>query len=180
MILKTLPILAAAASLAAFTSVHAQAYYGDESSTVGEVVVTAPFEDGQGREVRSTPVDFADLDLNSREGGYTLLARIRGAARVVCTPVSDIRNFADTKDYQRCVRRAVNNAVNDVGASARPISRAADPYQPSGVGSARGQTEKLTPQPQLDLALGLRTRNCAPTSSSTKSISEPLSSSIDT
>ena len=35
------------------------------------------------------------------------------------------------------------------------------------------QIEKLTPQPQLDLALGLRTRNSAAASSSTKSISEP-------
>ena len=130
MILRTLPILAAAAGLAAFTPVHAQSY-GDQSSSVGEVVVTAPFEDGHGRAIRSTPVEFADLDLNSAEGGYTLLARINGAARQVCTPASDIRDFKDTSDYQRCVRRAVNHAVNEVGA---PTVQ--DAYYDRGVGSA--------------------------------------------
>ncbi len=130
MILKTLPILAAAASLAAFNPVHAQTY-GGPSSTVGEVVVTAPFEDGHGRDIRSTPVDFADLDLNAPEGGYTLLARINGAARQVCAPASDIRSFTDTADYQRCVRRAVNHAVNEVGA---PTVQ--DAYYDVGVGSA--------------------------------------------
>lgn len=39
---------------------------------------------------------------------------------------------------------------------------------------------KLTPQPQLDAALGLRTTNCAPASSSTKAISEPLRKGMET
>src|SRR5579871_2435774 len=42
------------------------------------------------------------------------------------------------------------------------------------------QIEKLTPQPQLERALGLRTRNSAPASSSTKSISAPFRSASET
>ncbi len=152
MILKTLPILAAAASLAAIAPAHAQTYYDqapaydqappaydyqrappayDHAPTVGEVVVVAPYEGRGGREIKSTPVYFSDLDLNSPDGGYTLLARIRGAARQVCSPASDIHNLPDTSDYQRCVRRAVGHAVDDVGAPS-----VQDAYYDLGVGTA--------------------------------------------
>ncbi len=135
MFLKTLPILAAAASLAAITPVHAQTYQGDDAQvtgpTVAEVVVTAPFETPGGRQIKSTPVYFADLDLNTADGGYTLLTRIRGAARQVCSPASDMHNLTDTSDYQRCVRRAVSHAVRDVGAPA-----VQDAYYDLGVGTA--------------------------------------------
>ncbi|HEX4097221.1 MAG TPA: UrcA family protein [Caulobacteraceae bacterium] len=136
MIFKTLPILAAAASLAAIAPAHAQTYLGSPnadppSTTVGEVVVTAPFETRSGRELKSTPVYFDDLDLTSPEGGYTLLTRIRGAARQVCQPASDVHDLADTSDYQRCVRRAVDHAVNDVDAPS-----VQDAYYDLGVGTA--------------------------------------------
>ncbi len=155
MIFKTLPILAAAASLAAITPAHAQGYYSDEGPryapapeadyyapsapayapdeppAVGEIVVIAPDYQRGNRRIRSVPVFFADLDLNSREGGYTLLTRIRGAARNVCSPAADIHNLADTSDFQRCVRRAVNHAVDDVGAPS-----VQDAFYELGVGGA--------------------------------------------
>ncbi len=134
MTFKTLPILAAAASLAAIAPAHAQTYQGipnDTPSTVGEVVIVAPYETRGGREVRSTPVFYGDLDLDSPDGGYTLLTRIRGAARDVCRPASDIRNLADTSDYQRCIRRAVGRAVAQVGAPS-----VQDAYYDVGVGTA--------------------------------------------
>ena len=46
--------------------------------------------------------------------------------------------------------------------------------EPSGESLEGRQIEKLTPQPQLDAAFGLRTTNWAPARSSTKAISEPL------
>jgi len=138
MLLKTLPILAAAASLAAITPVHAQTYQGvpngystDGPPTVGEVVIIAPFETRGGREIKSSPVFYSDLDLDSPEGGYTLLMRIRGAARDVCKPASEMHNLADTSDYQRCVRRAVDHAVNEVGAPS-----VQDAFYDLGVGTA--------------------------------------------
>jgi UrcA family protein len=135
MFLKTLPVLAAAASLAAITPVHAQTYLGDDAQvtgpTVAEVVVTAPYETPGGRQIKSTPVYFSDLDLNSPDGGYTLLTRIRGAAREVCSPAADFHDLSDTSDYQRCVRRAVTHAVNEVGA---PVLQ--DAYYDLGVGTA--------------------------------------------
>jgi UrcA family protein len=134
MILKTLPILAAAASLAAIAPANAQTYQGipnDNPSVVGEVVIVAPFETRSGREIKSTPVFYGDLDLDSPDGGYTLLTRIRGAARDVCRPASDIHNLSDTSDYQRCIHRAVDHAVSEVGAPS-----VQDAYYDLGVGTA--------------------------------------------
>lgn len=133
MILKTLPILAAAMSLAAIAPAHAQDYESyDQAPSVGEVIVVAPSGAyGGGRELKSEPVVFSDLDLDNIDGGYTLLTRIRSAARDVCSPVAEMRNLADTSDFQRCVRRAVDHAVNEVGA---PTVQ--DAYYDVGVGTA--------------------------------------------
>jgi UrcA family protein len=134
MIFKTLPILAAAVGLAAASSSFAQPYQGDEtygySPSVGEVVVTAPgyFSD---RKIASVPVYFSDLDLNSPEGGYTLLHRINGAARQVCSPVADTHDLRDIDNFRACVHRAVDHAVADVGA---PTVQ--DAYYDIGVGAA--------------------------------------------
>ncbi len=130
MIAKTLPILAAAASLAAFVPAHAQTYNDDGyAPAVGEVVVIAP---GPGREIKSQPVFFDDLDLSSPGGGYTLLMRIRAAATQVCAPAALMKgDLRDTADYQRCVRRAVGRAVDRVDAPS-----VQDAYYQLGVGSA--------------------------------------------
>ena len=141
MIARTLPILAAVASLAAVGAAHAQTYQGDsayqgDSYSPGpppadDVIVTAPRFNGN-REVKSTPVYFDDLDLNSPQGGYTLLTRIRAAATQVCSPVANMRgDLQDIGDFQHCVRRAVTHAVNEVGA---PTVQ--DAYYQLGVGTA--------------------------------------------
>ena len=134
MIAKTLSILAATAALAAAGAAAAQNYGPDDSSTptVREVVVTAPGLTPGGREIKSTPVFFDDLDLNSPEGGYTLLMRIRTAATQVCSPAAVMHgDLKDTADYQRCVRRAVDHAVNEVG-----MPTVQDAYYQLGVGTA--------------------------------------------
>ncbi len=152
MIVRTLPILAAVASLAAVGAAHAQTYQGDSAyqgdagyqgggsyqgdsyspaPRADDVIVTAPRTYGN-REIKSTPVYFNDLDLTSPAGGYTLLTRIRSAATQVCSPVANMRgDLSDTADFQRCVRRAVTHAVNEVGA---PTVQ--DAYYQLGVGSA--------------------------------------------
>ena len=134
MIFKTLPILAATASLALVGSAHAQTYIGDDGyiPQVGEVVVIAPGVSGGGREIKSVPVYFDDLDLNSPQGGYTLLMRIRGAATQACSPAANMHDqLANISDYQRCVRRAVDHAVNEVG-----MPTLQDAYYDLGVGTA--------------------------------------------
>jgi UrcA family protein len=133
MIFKALPILAAAASLAAIAPAHAQSYDDSYAPSVGEVVVTPPAGlYGGGREIKSQAVYFDDLDLNSPGGGYTLLMRIRTAATQVCQPAALMRgDLKDTDDYQRCVRRAVSRAVRRVDA---PTLQ--DAYYQLGVGTA--------------------------------------------
>ena len=134
MIFKTLPILAATASLALVGSAHAQTYLGDDGYVpqVGEVVVIAPGVSAGGREIKSVPVYFDDLDLNSPQGGYTLLMRIRGAATQACSPAANMRDqLANISDYQRCVRRAVTHAVNEVA-----MPSVQDAYYDLGVGTA--------------------------------------------
>ena len=133
MFAKTLSILAATAGLAFAGAAGAQTYPSgnDRVQPNDEVIVVAPGTMGGGREIKSTPVYFDDLDLNSRQGGYTLLMRIRGAATQVCSPSSSIRDVRDTSDYQRCVRRAIDHAVEDVG-----MPSVQDAYYDLGVGTA--------------------------------------------
>ena len=132
MIFKTLPILAATASLALVGAAHGQTLGDGDVPSVGEVIVIAPGISAGGREIKSTPVYFDDLDLNSPQGGYTLLMRIRSAASQVCSPAANMRgDLGDISDYQRCVRRAVSHAVNEVGMPALQ-----DAFYDLGVGSA--------------------------------------------
>ena len=134
MFAKTLSILAATAglSLAGAGAANAQAYENDSyTPTVPEVVVIAPGGAGE-REIKSKPVYFDDLDLNSPQGGYTLLMRIRAAATQVCSPAANMHDqLGNIADYQRCVRRAVNHAVNEVG-----MPTVQDAYYELGVGTA--------------------------------------------
>ena len=111
----------------------AQAYLGgyDGVQPNDEVIVVAPGTSGGGREIKSTPVFYDDLDLNAPQGGYTLLMRIRGAATQVCSPASSIRDIRDSSDYQRCVRRAIDHAVQEVG-----MPSVQDAYYQLGVGTA--------------------------------------------
>jgi UrcA family protein len=61
-----------------------------------------------------TKVQFADLNLNTREGVDALYHRIRGAARTVCNvaiPQTDVRNF---RDWSACFDETVADAVSKV------------------------------------------------------------------
>ncbi len=58
--------------------------------------------------------------------------RIRGAAVQVCGPPANMRDqLSNIADYQRCVRRSVRHAVNEVGAPSLQ-----DAFYDLGVGSA--------------------------------------------
>jgi UrcA family protein len=118
--LRLLPVLAAAIGLAGVTQVHAQPYdqpaYDDRPSPSDEVVVQPPYLP-PGAQLKRQTVSFDDLDLSTRSGAYTLLTRIKGAARKVCSPdASGTRDMRDQSDYDGCLAAAVGRAVDDVGA----------------------------------------------------------------
>jgi UrcA family protein len=87
-------------------------YDSAPGDAVGEVVITGHYAPDV--EVKSKVVNYADLDLSSDYGARTLMRRISGAARMVCSPPSD-RQLADAADYQNCRADAEARAVDDVG-----------------------------------------------------------------
>ncbi len=110
MTIRTLPILLATLSLTAAGAASAQPAYSEDN----DVVVTAPYAP-PGAEIRSTTVAFEDLDLSTHAGAYTLLNRIKGAARQVCSPEATFPgDLDDNADYQSCMRGAITRAVQDV------------------------------------------------------------------
>ena len=121
MLMRSIPVLIAAASLAAAGHASAQPYgaydqrYGGyDRSAQDEVVVTGRHAP-PGAEVKARRVSFADLDLGVSDGAYALLGRIHGAAIQVCSPQpSTIRDIRDSSDYQGCIVDAVARAVNEV------------------------------------------------------------------
>jgi UrcA family protein len=60
-------------------------------------------------DVRKVTVKFGDLNLATPEGAAALYARIRVAAREVCTQSSDIWGSSDA-----CVQKAIADAVTKV------------------------------------------------------------------
>jgi UrcA family protein len=66
-------------------------------------------------QVRSQTVSYADLDLSQAAGVNTLMARINGAAKNVCGPAPDAREWHTA--YQACIQSAVNQAVSEVSRS---------------------------------------------------------------
>lgn len=76
-------------------------------------------------EAHSTVVRFADLDLNQAAGLRELYARIRRAARMVCSrrdpSYSDSLTVFKTAqaEYRTCVKRAIDAAVRQVRGSIR-------------------------------------------------------------
>jgi len=59
-------------------------------------------------------VSYADLDLNSRAGAATLLARISAAATKACGGAPDGRDLAELSLYDHCKADAVTSAVDAV------------------------------------------------------------------
>jgi UrcA family protein len=118
MFIRLIPVLACAAGLAGAGACLAQpgAYGNSDAYSSDEVVVSPPYLP-PGAELRHEPVGFADLDLGTRAGAYTLLMRIRGAAQRVCSPQpSTPADLRDSSDYRGCMDDAMAHAVADVDA----------------------------------------------------------------
>ena len=62
---------------------------------------------------KSLVVQFADLDLSKPEAAVTLLGRIKGAARGVCSSLSGT-SIRQKQEYKACVDFALSNAVAHV------------------------------------------------------------------
>jgi UrcA family protein len=116
---RLIPILAAAASLAVGAGVtFAQPGNAalSEPLAIDDVVVTPPGAPPGGEE-RREPVAFADLDLNTTAGAYTLMGRIKAAAQRVCSPdATNPDELGDTADHDSCMFEAVDRAVAVVDA----------------------------------------------------------------
>jgi UrcA family protein len=67
-------------------------------------------------QVQSQAVSYADLDLSQAAGVNTLMSRINGAAKNVCGPAPDAREWHTA--YQACIKSAVDQAVAQVSRSA--------------------------------------------------------------
>ncbi len=72
---------------------------------------------GQDRQLATRRVNFADLDLTRNDGAATLYSRIRSAAKYVCRP-STVTWEWTTPATNRCMEKAVNQAVEDVNSPA--------------------------------------------------------------
>ena len=65
-----------------------------------------------GAQTTSQVVTYSDLNLTSPEGASTLVNRINSAAERTCSPAPvHGSSFADSADYQRCMRQATGHAV---------------------------------------------------------------------
>jgi UrcA family protein len=111
MSVRSILALAAGLTLAAAGQVYAQPLEDDD------LVVTAPYYAPGDHEIRSQRVLIADLDLSTPAGAYTLLGRIKTAARNVCSPEpSRLSELANVADYEGCMDGAISRAVYDVDA----------------------------------------------------------------
>lgn len=68
----------------------------------------------RGRTPPSLRVPVRDLDLTTHAGVVTLYRRIHAAARIVCGDV-DIVYLEQRAESDRCVAKAIGNAVAEVG-----------------------------------------------------------------
>ena len=84
-----------------------------QSASVSEVTVRGVIHGV--REIRQQKVSYADLNLRTEEGARTLLGRIEGAAKKVCSPEPAPPNLAEGADYKTCLHDAQDGAVADLG-----------------------------------------------------------------
>ncbi len=103
------------------------ATYASAQTTVATLTVHAPpISDA---EVKSEAIKVSDLDLKSEAGAETLIGRIRGAAKHVCSPRPTHKaNFKDVSDYDKCMSETIESAVSDSGSTvaAQIIKRTGD------------------------------------------------------
>jgi UrcA family protein len=119
---KVFPAFAIALATGLTPAVHASA----QSSVAPLTVRAPPISDA---EIKSEAIKVSDLDLSSEAGAETLIGRIRGAAKHVCSPRPTHKaNFKDVSDYDKCMSEAMERAVADSGskAAAEIIKRTGD------------------------------------------------------
>jgi UrcA family protein len=58
-------------------------------------------------------VAYGDLNLDSQSGAKALYARLRGAARAVCSPLED-RDLAHRMAWQSCINQAIRSSVTRI------------------------------------------------------------------
>jgi UrcA family protein len=68
--------------------------------------------------VKSIAVSYADLDPADAKGARLLYARIRWAARKVCTLDDEVGYASQARAQAQCVRRAVDHAIYSVNSPA--------------------------------------------------------------
>jgi UrcA family protein len=68
--------------------------------------------------VRSIAVSYADLDPSDAQGARLLYARIRWAARKVCTLDDEVGFASQSRAQAQCVKRAVDQAISSVNSPA--------------------------------------------------------------
>jgi UrcA family protein len=73
----------------------------------------------------STKVYLGDLDLNTNTGAQTAVSRIHRAARDICGPDWDVRDFDSRRQYDQCVAQAEDRAVASID---RPMVTAANTH----------------------------------------------------
>ena len=83
------------------------------AQSVSEVTVRGVTHTG--REVRQQRVSYADLDLRTEAGARSLLGRIEGAAKIVCSPQPAPPDLTEQADYKTCLRDAQDGAVAQLG-----------------------------------------------------------------
>ncbi len=111
MLIRSFAVLAAAASLAVAGHASAQGAYDAPYGNDDIVVQGYAPSDG---EVKSEVVSYADLDLSAPAGTSTLLRRIRGAVRNVCSPEPIAVELRDGADYSACRQEAMDRALDQV------------------------------------------------------------------
>jgi UrcA family protein len=96
MLLKTLTIAAAAATL------------------IAAIAPASAFDmDGQVR--TQAVVNYSDLNTGQLAGAKVLMSRIKGAAKQVCGPEPGFDDLSGRQIYNVCVSQAVDQAVRSVG-----------------------------------------------------------------
>jgi UrcA family protein len=78
------------------------------------LVVSGLANAGTPKDLPSVVVKYGDLNLESKAGVASLHARLRSAAKQVCSPL-DSRVLGLREEYDSCVSEALTKSVADVG-----------------------------------------------------------------
>jgi UrcA family protein len=76
-------------------------------------------------------VHYGDLNLDSEQGAKVLYARLRSAARQVCSPLQSI-DLSLQRQWEVCFNNAIANAVGEVNKTTVSALHAQMVYRPKG------------------------------------------------